>query len=210
MDGNPSFLQWPKHPYRGLDFYRESDALLFRERNKDVEGCAAILLGFGVKILILQGSSGSGKSSFLRAGLIPHLKQSERRNFFLSGGDSVIRCTCDPLPEIARALLDQFDRTHHLVDIAHREEDARDGGILTDGVVCEQVHDNLKLALSGPRAELAEILVEALVEICGDLPGKLILVLDQAEEVLTLTPGGRGSYEARRHSFIFWMSICAI
>jgi len=202
MDTLPIVAQWPKHPYRGLDFYRETDALLFRERAKDVEECAAILLGFGVKILILQGSSGSGKSSFLRAGLIPQLKQGGRRNFFLSGKDSVIRCTCDPLPEIVCSLLDKFDSRHLVPDTAYRR-DERDGDVLTDVAVCEELRQKLALALSGPREELAEILVEALVEICGDLPGKLILVLDQAEEVLTLTPGGRAGNEAAAAFFRF-------
>src|ERR1700746_3700735 len=104
MDAVPLVVNWPKHPYRGLDFYRETDARLFRERDKDVRECADILLGFGVKILLLQGSSGSGKSSFLRAGLIPHLKQQTRGNFFLNGRDSVIRCTADPVAQITGAL----------------------------------------------------------------------------------------------------------
>jgi hypothetical protein len=202
MDTFSIAAQWPRHPYRGLDFYRETDALLFRERNRDVEECAAILLGFGVKILILQGSSGSGKSSFLRAGLIPHLKRSERRNFFLSGRDSVIRCTCDPLPEIARSLLENFDSSHSVADTTYGR-DEWDGKVRADAAVCEQVRRELALALSSPREQLAEALVEALVEICGDLPGKLILVLDQAEEVLTLTPGGRASNEATAAFFRF-------
>src|SRR5215813_3704936 len=108
MDTLPTITQWPKHPYRGLDFYRETDAALFCERDADVRECADTLLGFGVKILMLQGSSGSGKSSFLRAGLIPYLRRSEPRNFLLNGKDSVIRCTSDPLPEIARSLVDTF------------------------------------------------------------------------------------------------------
>ena len=54
MDTLTIATQWPKYPYRGLDFYRETDALLFRERSRDVEECAAILLGFGVKILIAR------------------------------------------------------------------------------------------------------------------------------------------------------------
>ena len=78
MDTLPIAAQWPKYPYRGLDFYRETDALLFRERDRDVDECAAILLRFGVKILLLQGSSGSGKSSFLRAGLLPRLARDDR------------------------------------------------------------------------------------------------------------------------------------
>jgi hypothetical protein len=54
VDTLPIATQWPRFPYRGLDFYREADAPLFRERDKDVEECATILLGFGVKILPRQ------------------------------------------------------------------------------------------------------------------------------------------------------------
>src|SRR6516165_7500091 len=190
MDTLTIATQWPKYPYRGLDFYRETDALLFRERSEDIEECAAILLGFGVKILLLQGSSGSGKSSFLRAGLIPRLKREERRNFFLSGKDSVIRCTCDPLPEIAWALVDTLENSGPAIEMAHHGGEWG-GEALADDAVCEEVRRKIGLALPGPREKLAEALVEGLVEICGELPGKLVLVLDQAEEVLTLTPGVR-------------------
>ena len=61
-------------PYRGLDFFRENEAPLFVEREKEIDECAQLLTGFGIKILLLQGTSGSGKSSFLRAGLVPRLK----------------------------------------------------------------------------------------------------------------------------------------
>jgi hypothetical protein len=189
MDTLPVAAQWPEHPYRGLDFYRETDALLFRERGKDIEECAAILLGFGVKILLLQGSSGSGKSSFLRAGLIPHLKREERRNFFLSGRNSVIRCTCDPLPEVAWSLVDTLE------NIGPAKESTCHGGTsdreaLADAAVREEIRRKIEQALPGPREKLADVLVEELVEICDELPGKLVLVLDQAEEVLTLAPSG--------------------
>ncbi len=193
MDTLPIATQWPKFPYRGLDFYREADAPLFRERDKDVEECATILLGFGVKILLLQGSSGSGKSSFLRAGLIPRLKRGAQGSFFLGGRDSgVIRCTCDPLPEIARSLV------HTLANSDPSHEVGRDRGgwggeALVEASTCQQVACDIERALRGPRELLAEILVEALVKVCDDLPGKLIPVLDQAEEVLTLTPSGRPS-----------------
>src|SRR6516165_9475487 len=195
MDTLPIAAQWPKYPYRGLDFYRETDALLFRERNRDVEECAAILLGFGVKILILQGSSGSGKSSFLRAGLIPHLKRGERRNFFLRGRDTVIRCTCDPLPEIARSLGDTLENSDPSIETAHYGGKWA-GEASAEAAICQRVRCNIEQALQGPRERLAEVLVEELVQVCGDLSGKLILVLDQAEEVLTLTPSGRAGNEA--------------
>jgi hypothetical protein len=176
MDTLPIAAQWPKHPYRGLDFYRETDTLLFRERSKDVEECADILLGFGVKILLLQGSSGSGKSSFLRAGLIPQLKRDERRNFFLSGRDSVIRCTCDPLPEIASSIVDTLENSGPAGESAYHGGEWG-GETLADAAVCEEVRRKIEQVLPGPREKLAEVLVEGLVEICGELPGKLVLVL---------------------------------
>jgi len=202
MDTLPTAVQWPKYPYRGLDFYRETDALLFREREKDVEECAAILLGFGVKILLLQGSSGSGKSSFLRAGLIPHLKRGERRNFFLRGRDTVIRCTCDPLPEIARSLGDTLENSDPSIETAHYGGKWA-GEASAEAAICQRVRCNIEQALQGPRERLAEVLVEELVQVCGDLSGKLILVLDQAEEVLTLTPSGRAGNEAAAGFFRF-------
>ena len=106
------------------------------------------------------------------------------------------------MPEIARSFLGKFDSRYSVADTAYRG-DEWDGEVLADAAVCEQVCQKLDLALLGPREQLAEALVEALVEICGDLPGKLILVLDQAEEVLTLTPGGRASNEATAAFFRF-------
>jgi hypothetical protein len=37
MDTLPVAASWPKYPYRGLDFYRETDARLFRERDRDIQ-----------------------------------------------------------------------------------------------------------------------------------------------------------------------------
>jgi hypothetical protein len=67
MDAALTVTAWPGDPYRGLDFYHEADAALFRERDDDIRDCTEWLLSYGLKILLLQGSSGSGKSSFLRA-----------------------------------------------------------------------------------------------------------------------------------------------
>jgi hypothetical protein len=189
MDALSTAGRWPKHPYRGLDFYGESEARLFRGRDAEIRECAAILLRFGVKILLLQGSSGSGKSSFLRAGLIPYLRQSEPRNFLLNGKDSVIRCTSDPLPEIARSLVDTFGSSESWPESV-QSETGWGGEARVEEAVCSEVRRSVTEAISGPRDQLANALVSALLVICGELPGKLILVLDQAEEVLTLEPSG--------------------
>jgi hypothetical protein len=206
MDTLPIATRWPKHPYRGLDFYHETDTRLFRERDRDIQQCSDIILGFGVKILLLQGSSGSGKSSFLHAGLIPHLKGSERRSFFLSGRDSVIRCTSDPLPGIARVLVDTLKNGDSPAGVANLET-VWSGDALVEAAVCEKVCRTVEPAISGPREQLADALVNGFIDVCADLPGKLILVLDQAEEVLTRTKGGRANDEASTAFFRFLEDI---
>jgi hypothetical protein len=196
MDALPLAAAWPKHPYRGLDFYREPDAKLFCERDDDVAHCADILLGFGTKILLLQGSSGAGKSSFLCAGLIPHLKRDPRRSFFLDGRNSVVRCTSDPLLEIARALVATLEGAGPAGAASYGEPPIA-------AALCDAVSHRIGQAIDGPRDGLADCLVGALVDLCAELPGKLILVLDQAEEVLTQTEGGRGRDQSAAAFFRF-------
>ena len=65
---------WPEEPYKGLNFFTSRDVLLFSQRDEDIEDCAALVDDFTTRVLILHGSSGSGKSSFIRAGLIPRLE----------------------------------------------------------------------------------------------------------------------------------------
>ncbi|SPM38380.1 hypothetical protein MNAB215_557, partial [Mycobacterium numidiamassiliense] len=90
----PENFVWPPHsdplrsPYRGWEPFEDIDAGVFFGRD------AAIMRGTdelrkmrfsGVKSLfVVLGPSGSGKSSFLRAGLIPRLQRDDR-NFVVLG-----------------------------------------------------------------------------------------------------------------------------
>src|SRR5262249_48863828 len=74
MNSASSAPQWPAIPYKGLSFYTPEDATLFAGRHRDVRDCARLLTRDRTKVLLLQGRSGNGKSSFLRAGLIPYLE----------------------------------------------------------------------------------------------------------------------------------------
>src|ERR1700722_149882 len=90
----PENFVWPPHsdplrsPYRGWEPFEDIDAGVFFGRD------AAIMRGTdelrkmrlsGVKSLfVVLGPSGSGKSSFLRAGLIPRLQRDDR-NFMVLG-----------------------------------------------------------------------------------------------------------------------------
>jgi hypothetical protein len=72
----------PRHDIRGLDWYDECDADHFLGRDDDADRVIAKLLSN--PILRLVGPSGIGKSSFIRAGLLPRM-----RNIWLAG-------LCDP------------------------------------------------------------------------------------------------------------------
>jgi len=66
-----------KPPYAGLSSFQESDAARFFGRTKEV---AAALNRLQTRpLLAILGPSGVGKSSFVRAGVVPALKQSGQR-----------------------------------------------------------------------------------------------------------------------------------
>lgn len=64
-----------RQPYLGLMTYQESDTDLFFGRDKLVEELTSRLAG--ERFLCLSGPSGSGKSSLIRAGVIPALRRGQ-------------------------------------------------------------------------------------------------------------------------------------
>ena len=61
-------------PFKGMDYYDESDQRLFMGRKEDVERVEGYIAAY--PIAVFQGNSGVGKTSLIRAGLFPILKQS--------------------------------------------------------------------------------------------------------------------------------------
>jgi hypothetical protein len=62
-------------PYRGLEPFNEEDAALFFGRDEDVARLRAKLRR--TRFLAVLGASGSGKSSLVRAGLVPALRAAD-------------------------------------------------------------------------------------------------------------------------------------
>ncbi len=60
-----------RSPYKGLDVFQEEDAELFFGRENGLRTSSA---GQGIPTVFVTGQSGSGKSSLVRAGLIPALE----------------------------------------------------------------------------------------------------------------------------------------
>jgi hypothetical protein len=176
--------EWPREPYKGLNYFSTTDAPLFSQREDDIDEVAALISNFDTRVLLLHGIAGAGKSSFLRAGLIPRMQKMPPefgRNFFFLqgacqgrpfGNPLLIRATDDPVARIREALLRSVERqSDHLPDSA-RVAIRR---ALTEPLL----HDRLKTVPS---------ILAALKALTAPQRDTYVLLIDQAEEVLTLSP----------------------
>jgi len=104
----------PHRPYKFLDYYTEQDAELFFGRAPEVETICSQILAH--RTFILHGRSGVGKSSIVRAGLLPRLKAQGHQVF-------VIRSFTDPLQQMFNCLLSLIDSDSRFVtlpELIHR------------------------------------------------------------------------------------------
>jgi hypothetical protein len=178
---------WPELPYKGLSYYEPDDAPLFAGRSSDVIECADLLARSETRILVLHGSTGCGKSSFLRAGLIPFLEHDDLGFGFLKNEEDgklssiFVRSTGKPLVELAKKVC----------DFAISDVKLKKGG--------DQGYYSLNLpeivAGYGGEADFIEkvssdpyLFIKILGEIALRLPKTLVLIIDQGEEVITLKP----------------------
>jgi hypothetical protein len=91
-------------PYPGLLAFHEEDAAIYFGRDDDIrrliERLNARRAQGGAQLIALLGASGSGKSSLLRAGVIPRLKRAGRTWIVVPP----MRPQVHPVDELARAL----------------------------------------------------------------------------------------------------------
>lgn len=99
-----------KPPYKGLQYFDEADAELFFGRDLLTDRLVARL--HQERFLAVIGASGSGKSSLVRAGLVPAIKcgsvlvdSSSQLNNWKSGCVQVITPTEQPLESLASTLV---------------------------------------------------------------------------------------------------------
>lgn len=89
---DPRFFAWPpanepnRAPYRGLEPLDQIDAGVFFGRDGPIIEALDVLRGLHEatppRLFVILGASGAGKSSFLRAGLLPRLSRDDR-NFMV-------------------------------------------------------------------------------------------------------------------------------
>jgi energy-coupling factor transporter ATP-binding protein EcfA2 len=102
--GVSSNLLWsarPKHPYPGLRPFDADEWMIFFGREKMIEDVIERLARN--RLVFIHGASGSGKSSLVRAGLLPRLEAQHK-----SHGEEWHTCTMRPSGGPLRNLAEQF------------------------------------------------------------------------------------------------------
>ncbi len=117
-------LQLDESPYAGLSSFQENDAGKFFGRNREI---AAMVTRIRDRpLMAVVGSSGVGKSSFVRAGLVPALKRSGEtwETLVIRPGRKPIESLAgviQPMVATAANLADEMDEQKKLVETLRRE-----------------------------------------------------------------------------------------
>lgn len=169
LDQNNLF-EWAgdRSPYPGLVAFDQEDAAVFFGRNPDIQACLAELNIFrdygGSRFLLLLGPSGCGKSSLMRAGLLPRLRRDKRSWLVVNP----FRPLNNPCGELAKAFATTFQRYGQTRDSSELEAKVRQSDTLL------QLANELK-------------------DIADQREARIILPIDQLEELLNTSLGETAS-----------------
>ncbi|MFN7677995.1 MAG: toll/interleukin-1 receptor domain-containing protein, partial [Cyanobacteriota bacterium] len=152
-------------PYPGLLSFDQADAAIFFGRDAEIRELIEVLRALRIhgtgQLVTLLGASGSGKSSLLRAGVLPRLARS--------GGHWIIlppfRTQNDPIEALARAISLTLDEGGDWHRLHQRLRDAEPGGHLS--AVLKELAVELRMAHQAPEAQI-------------------LISVDQAEELFTI------------------------
>jgi WD40 repeat protein len=176
-------------PYRGLAPFGEADEDIFYGRERLVAELAGKLASRLSQrgLVIVTGASGAGKSSLLRAGLLPALARGQQVPGSAEWPRIVMAPGKEPLAELAaqlaaRSRRDPITTTDGLVGHPHEAHLAIWSAVLVDG------------ARDGAERSAT-----------GDASPRLVLIVDQFEQLFTLNPGPERL--AVRQAFI--TALCA-
>ena len=181
-----------ENPYKGLEAFEEEDRDRFFGRDTEIKGENGLLKKFqdlrddqnAIRILPVYGASGSGKSSLVKAGLVPILRDG------LKEGDRLVlmKPSGDPISELAKVL------AHNIIDKPVLVDEIRDfktwlleqNEVLTNDGKKDKDFDGLHRIIDSAKGVKS-----------------LILVIDQFEEVYTY-----GTPQDQRDAFVYNL-LCA-
>ena len=165
----PTWLQLggiPPCPYRGLFAFKEEDAELFCGRSEFTANLARAVKS--KPLVAVVGASGSGKSSVVFAGLVPHLRQDTNYDWQIAS----FRPGNSPVESLAAALSSwQLQK--------NKNKFKNDSKFADKGIV----ELELLLELRQDERALSKLMKSSLVS----SQTRLVLIVDQFEELYTLS-----------------------
>jgi WD40 repeat protein/DNA-binding SARP family transcriptional activator len=173
-------------PFKGLNFFDEADAELFFGREEltaqlVAQVCDCLAPDHGqYRLLTVIGASGSGKSSIVRAGLVPAL-----RRLALSAEGSIARSGPGSQPAFQDSLYVITPTAHPLEALAISLTRTADSVMATAALMDDLVRDARSLHLAAARIAHPS------------RASHMLLVVDQFEELFSLCHD-----EAERESFV--------
>jgi WD40 repeat protein len=178
---------WPKAPFRGLEAYEREHASIFFGRDEAVGAALLRMMNneqAGQAFLLVLGASGSGKSSLVKAGVVPRLLVPQRVS-----GAAFLRVAQFRASD-ARADEDLFDAFARCLT----EPGGDDGGLpelRSNSSSPGDLAQHLRGAATHPHLPFAMVL-DRLGQIAVDQgrmlryeQAKLLLIVDQLEELFT-------------------------
>ena len=183
----PEGPAWPGGPYLGLVPFEERDAQLFYGRDELADRLVRRLaerLG-GAGILLVAGESGSGKSSLLRAGLLPRLAAGALGPGSGRWPRRVIRPTDSPLRELAM----------HLAEMAGADPVSVYRSLAAAPGEAPMLAEQAARTATGRGADPGP---DRPAGTAADAPPRVVLVVDQFEELFTAGADGDAGAAERR------------
>lgn len=166
--------KFKNNPFVGLRPFETKDSLYFFGRNEQIKSLLQLL--YQTHFLAVIGSSGCGKSSLVRAGLIPHIQGG----FLVQDRDrwhiKEMKPGDQPLANIAKALIEIEQKTSTPEEIHNKSQDIQTNGIYS-------VLENLRPILS-------------------ETDYNLFLVIDQFEEIFRYSSQIDNAKKAELNEFV--------
>ena len=207
LDPEDSF-DWDskRPPFPGLNHFDFEDAGIYFGREDEIHRVIEMFTRMrrqgGRRLLVIVGSSGSGKSSLVRAGVLPRLDKDRSRCIVIGP----FRPGSDPVSELARAVSSKFPEWPHrpnwkvvrdqLRGQSRAEDSGRGAGPPATCLLTEYA-DDLAMALGLREAPVLVVVdqVEELLQTAGKPPQ--VVAVDDPTALLTALrraterPGGR-------------------
>lgn len=183
-----------RSPYPGMMAFEEADAAVFFGREAEIQQGLEILQRLrqfgGARVLMVLGASGTGKSSVVRAGLLPRLRRNSEDWLIIDP----FRPQAHPLRELSIALAEAFPADHPNRDwnvVLNQVEDTEAGDVPHGESILNSLALDLQIARQQRRTTL-------------------LMVVDQAEELLTRSDKGRAAIFLSRLRSALESADCAI